>query len=197
MTPERPVERRAAGTSLAERATESGQRASPAAMTANGFGYGSRPVYLDRAVYTTITMMSVLIAYDGWQNLKFWPPQPRSQLTPAKWRARRLKMLSSTFPGLGIPQSLRRTLPARSPRQRSDHAGDPARPPAQTGSAEHGRLLASVPARSGAKGCWPATSPCGHDFPPTPLRPVRDEGRHPAGSAHTAAFPAPTPSKVA
>ena len=44
------MERRVAGTSLAERATESGQRASPAAMTANGFGYGSRPVYLDRAV---------------------------------------------------------------------------------------------------------------------------------------------------
>ena len=72
MTPEQPMERRAAGTSLAERATVSGQRASPAAMTANGFGFGSRPVYLDRAVYTTITVMSVLIAYDGWQNLKFW-----------------------------------------------------------------------------------------------------------------------------
>jgi hypothetical protein len=66
------MERRAAGTSLAERAIESSQRVSPAAMTANGFGYGSRPVYLDRAVYTTITMMSVFIAYDGWQNLKFW-----------------------------------------------------------------------------------------------------------------------------
>jgi hypothetical protein len=54
-------------------------------------------------------------------------------------------------PRLGIPQSLRRTLPARSPRQRSDRAVDPARPPAQTGSAEHGHLLASVPARSGAR----------------------------------------------
>jgi hypothetical protein len=72
MTPERPAERRAAGTSLADRATESAQRASPAAMTANGFGYGSRPVYLDRAVYTTITIASVLIAYEGWKNLKFW-----------------------------------------------------------------------------------------------------------------------------
>ncbi len=72
MTPERPSERRAAGTSLADRATESARRVSPAAMTANGFGYGSRPVYLDRAVYTTITIMSVLIAYDGWKNLKFW-----------------------------------------------------------------------------------------------------------------------------
>ena len=61
-----------AGTSLADRATESGQRASPAALTANGFGYGSRPVYLDRAVYTTITITSVLIAYEGWKNLKFW-----------------------------------------------------------------------------------------------------------------------------
>jgi hypothetical protein len=61
-----------AGTFLADRATESGQRASPAALTANGFGYGSRPVYLDRAVYTTITVMSVLVAYDGWQDLNFW-----------------------------------------------------------------------------------------------------------------------------
>ena len=41
-------------------------------MTATGFGFGSRPVYLDRAVYTTITVMSVLIVYDGWQSLKFW-----------------------------------------------------------------------------------------------------------------------------
>jgi hypothetical protein len=41
-------------------------------MTTTGFGYGSRPVYLDRAIYTTITVMSVLIVYDGWQNLKFW-----------------------------------------------------------------------------------------------------------------------------
>ena len=41
-------------------------------MTATGFGFGSRPFYLDRAVYTTITVMSVLIVYDGWQNLKFW-----------------------------------------------------------------------------------------------------------------------------
>ena len=61
-----------AGTFLADRATESGQRASPAALTANGFGYGSRPVYLDRAVYTTITIASVLIAYEGWENLRFW-----------------------------------------------------------------------------------------------------------------------------
>ena len=30
-----------------------------------GFGYGSRLRYLDRAIYTTITVMSVLIVYDG------------------------------------------------------------------------------------------------------------------------------------
>jgi hypothetical protein len=41
-------------------------------MTTTGFGFGARPFYLDRAVYTTITVMSVLIVYDGWQNLKFW-----------------------------------------------------------------------------------------------------------------------------
>jgi hypothetical protein len=41
-----------------------------AAMTTSGFGFGSRPVYLDRAIYTTITVMSVLILYDGWQTLK-------------------------------------------------------------------------------------------------------------------------------
>lgn len=29
-----------------------------------------RPVLVDRIVYATITMMSVLIIYDGWQNLK-------------------------------------------------------------------------------------------------------------------------------
>ena len=39
-------------------------------MTTSGFGFGSRPVYLDRAIYTTITVMSVLILYDGWQALK-------------------------------------------------------------------------------------------------------------------------------
>jgi hypothetical protein len=38
-------------------------RVSLAAMTTTGFG--SRPVYLDRAIYTTITVMSVLILYDG------------------------------------------------------------------------------------------------------------------------------------
>jgi hypothetical protein len=39
-------------------------------MTTTGFGYGTRLRYLDRAIYTTITVMSVLIVYDGWQNLK-------------------------------------------------------------------------------------------------------------------------------
>lgn len=29
-----------------------------------------RPVHLDRIVYATITMMSVLIIYDGWQHLR-------------------------------------------------------------------------------------------------------------------------------
>jgi hypothetical protein len=30
----------------------------------------SRPAYLDRIVYTTITLMSALIIYDGWQHLR-------------------------------------------------------------------------------------------------------------------------------
>jgi hypothetical protein len=41
-------------------------------MMTTGFGYGSRLHYLDRAIYTTITVMSILVVYDGWQNLKFW-----------------------------------------------------------------------------------------------------------------------------
>ncbi len=41
-------------------------------MATSGFGFGSRSDYLDRAVYTTITIMSVLIVYDGWQHLRFW-----------------------------------------------------------------------------------------------------------------------------
>jgi len=41
-------------------------------MATSGFGFGSRSDYLDRAVYTTITVMSVLIVYDGWKHLKFW-----------------------------------------------------------------------------------------------------------------------------
>lgn len=31
-----------------------------------------RPVYLDRVVYATITLMSVLIIYDGWQHLRLF-----------------------------------------------------------------------------------------------------------------------------
>ena len=80
---------------------------------------------------------------------------------------------------LGIPQSPRRTLPARSPRQRSDRTADPARPAAQTGSAENGHLLASVPARSGARAAGLRLLPCGHDFPQAPPR-ISDGGRHPA-----------------
>jgi hypothetical protein len=53
-------------------------------MTTSGFGYGSRPVYLDRAVYTTITIMSVLIAYDGWQSLKFWAAAGGNPRTSAR-----------------------------------------------------------------------------------------------------------------
>jgi hypothetical protein len=45
-------------------------QASLVAMATTGLGYGTRLGYLDRAIYTTITVMSVLIVYDGWQNLK-------------------------------------------------------------------------------------------------------------------------------
>ena len=62
-------QRKAAASSGQQRATASGLAAG---QDADGFGFGSRPVYLDRAVYTTITLMSVLIVYDGWKNLKFW-----------------------------------------------------------------------------------------------------------------------------
>jgi hypothetical protein len=30
----------------------------------------ARPVFVDRIIYATITMMSVLIIYDGWQHLR-------------------------------------------------------------------------------------------------------------------------------
>jgi hypothetical protein len=33
-------------------------------------GSATRPILVDRIVYTTITVMSVLITYDGWQHLK-------------------------------------------------------------------------------------------------------------------------------
>ena len=46
----------------------------PPGQGPSGFGFGvTRSVaILDRAVYSTIAVMSVLIVYDGWQNLKFW-----------------------------------------------------------------------------------------------------------------------------
>ena len=31
-------------------------------------------VYLDRAIHTTITVMSIVIVYDGWQDLKLGAP---------------------------------------------------------------------------------------------------------------------------
>jgi hypothetical protein len=49
-------------------------------------------------------------------------------------------------PGLGVPQGARRTIPARPPHQRGDGAADPARPAAQTGTAERRHPLAGVPA---------------------------------------------------
>ena len=85
-------------------------------------------------------------------------------------------------PGLGIPQGARRAESARSPDQRGDRAEDPARPPVQAGPAEHGHLLAGVPAYSGR---WPAGLrflPCRHDLPQTPLRVVRHGGGDPAGA---------------
>jgi hypothetical protein len=33
-------------------------------------GSATQPILVDRIVYTTITVMSVLITYDGWQHLK-------------------------------------------------------------------------------------------------------------------------------
>jgi hypothetical protein len=57
-------------------AATAGQQHAAAPGAASGqdslaFGFGSQRRYLDRAIYTTITTMSVLIVYDGWQNLKF------------------------------------------------------------------------------------------------------------------------------
>jgi hypothetical protein len=43
-------------------------------MTTTGFGYGTRLRNLDRAIYTTITVMTVLIVYDGWQTSSSRPP---------------------------------------------------------------------------------------------------------------------------
>src|SRR5260221_1061139 len=68
-------------------------------------------------------------------------------------------------PGLGIPQGVRRTAPARSPDQRGHGAADPARPAALAGPRWRGCRLAVVPAYSGR---WPAGLrflPCGHGLP--------------------------------
>jgi hypothetical protein len=34
--------------------------------------WGSQDLQVDRVIYTTITLMSVLIVYDGWASLTFW-----------------------------------------------------------------------------------------------------------------------------
>jgi hypothetical protein len=39
-------------------------------VTVARFGLSLRPVLVDRIIYATITVMSVLIIYDGWQDLK-------------------------------------------------------------------------------------------------------------------------------
>jgi hypothetical protein len=67
----------AAGKARQPRDSAAGQQHAVAPGAASGqdslaFGYGSRRRFLDRAIYTTITIMSVLIVYDGWQHLKFW-----------------------------------------------------------------------------------------------------------------------------
>jgi hypothetical protein len=43
---------------------------SPAINSESGLNRLNRPVFVDRIVYATITMMSVLIIYDGWEHLK-------------------------------------------------------------------------------------------------------------------------------
>ena len=45
-------------------------------------------VYLDRAVYTTITAMSVLIVYVGWQNLKRAAAVRSSSAQCSPWSSR-------------------------------------------------------------------------------------------------------------
>jgi hypothetical protein len=89
-------------------------------------------------------------------------------------------------PGLGIPQSPRRTAPARSPHQRGNGAADPARPAAQAGPAERGYLLAGIyssPANGTCGRSWANTpaittgtariSPASSDRPTTTTRPAR------------------------
>jgi hypothetical protein len=34
-------------------------------------GWGLRDIPMDRVIYTTITLMSVLVVYDGWATLSF------------------------------------------------------------------------------------------------------------------------------
>jgi hypothetical protein len=33
---------------------------------------GRLKIRMDRVIYTTITLLSVLIIYDGWEQLRFW-----------------------------------------------------------------------------------------------------------------------------
>ena len=33
---------------------------------------GGLKIRVDRVIYTTITLLSVLIIYDGWEELRFW-----------------------------------------------------------------------------------------------------------------------------
>ena len=40
-------------------------------MIGRAIALWTRPVRVDRTVYATITLMSVLIIYDGWQHLRF------------------------------------------------------------------------------------------------------------------------------
>jgi hypothetical protein len=35
-------------------------------------GWGLQDLRVDRVIYTTITLMSVLVVYDGWASLSFW-----------------------------------------------------------------------------------------------------------------------------
>ena len=42
------------------------------AMSAREMRRGPQDLQVDRVIYTTITLMSVLIVYDGWASLTFW-----------------------------------------------------------------------------------------------------------------------------
>jgi hypothetical protein len=33
---------------------------------------GRLKIRVDRVIYTTITLLTVLIIYDGWEQLRFW-----------------------------------------------------------------------------------------------------------------------------